>query len=356
MGDNQRVPMSLDDETATSDDSAGGVGQPDLPAAAALTAPPPLPALTPPPLRAALTAAPVRPALTASRTAPAASATPDAVCANAVVMAREAAIDVAGEGHVGEHLELDAEGERLVTHYFRCLSKGYRGWRWAVTVARASRARTATVCEVVLLPGQESVLAPAWLPWSDRIAPGDLGAADQLAYRADDPYLEPGYLATGDEDADRMAIWEFGLGRPRVLSPVGRAELAQRWYGSDRGPTSDEAVHAAAACSTCGYFLPLAGSLRQAFGVCGNEWSPSDARVVSVDHGCGAHSETDLERVAAEALPPPILDETGFEAVVLPPKETPEAETVAPEPVEPEAVVPEPVEPESVEQEPVSAE
>jgi len=270
---------------------------------------------------------------------------------------------------------------RLVTHYFRCLSKGYRGWRWAVTVARASRARTATVCEVVLLPGQESVLAPAWLPWSDRIAPGDLGAADQLAYRADDPYLEPGYLATGDEDADRMAIWEFGLGRPRVLSPFGRAELAQRWYGSDRGPTSDEAVHAAAACSTCGYFLPLAGSLRQVFGVCGNEWSPSDARVVSVDHGCGAHSETDLERVAAEALPPPILDETGFEAVVLPPKQTPEAEAVdpepvvaepveaepaepepvepelvAPEPVGPELVASEPVAPEAVEQEPVSAE
>jgi hypothetical protein len=356
MGDNQRVPMSLDDETATSDDSAGEAGQPDLPAAPALTAPPPLPSLTAPPLRAALTAAPVLPALTASRHVPA-----DAVCATAAVMAREAAIDVAGEGHVGEHLELHAEGERLVTHYFRCLSKGYRGWRWAVTVARASRARTATVCEVVLLPGQESVLAPAWLPWSDRIAPGDLGAADQLAYRADDPYLEPGYLATGDEDADRMAIWEFGLGRPRVLSPFGRAELAQRWYGSDRGPTSDEAVHAAAACSTCGYFLPLAGSLRQVFGVCGNEWSPSDARVVSVDHGCGAHSETDLERVAAEALPPPILDETGFEAVVLPPKQTPEAEAVDPEPVaaepsEAELVASEPVAPEAVEQEPVPAE
>ncbi len=321
MGDNHRVPMSLDDETVTSDDSAVASGQADAPAAAALTAPPPLPALTAPAAQPALVAAPMRPALAAPR-----AVTPDAVCANAASLARQAAIDVAGVDHVGDHLEVQADGERIVTHYFGCLSKGYRGWRWAVTVARASRARTATVCEVVLLPGVESVLAPVWLPWSDRIAPGDLGPADQLAYRPDDPYLEPGYQATDDEDADRLAIWELGLGRPRVLSPLGRTEIAQRWYSSDRGPTSDEAVHAAAACSTCGYFLPLAGNLRLAFGVCGNEWSPSDARVVTVDHGCGAHSETDLERTEVETLPPPILDETGFEAVVLAPKEVTEPE------------------------------
>ncbi|MSY51566.1 MAG: DUF3027 domain-containing protein, partial [Actinobacteria bacterium] len=30
---------------------------------------------------------------------------------------------------------------------------------------------------------------------------------------------------------------------------------------------------------------------RSAFGVCGNEYAPDDARVVSVDHGCGAHSQ-----------------------------------------------------------------
>jgi hypothetical protein len=81
-------------------------------------------------------------------------------------------------------------------------------------------------------------------------------------------------------------------------------------------------VHAAAACSTCGYFLPLAGSLRRAFGVCANEWSSSDGRVVSVDHGCGAHSETDVEPPRPVPLPEPILDETGAEVVVLPPRPT----------------------------------
>ncbi len=293
------------------------------PAPAAITAPPAVPALPAAPVALALDPAPVVTAIAAGTPVP---AKPDGVCAQAVNLARQAAIDVAGKGQVGDHVDLQAEGERVVTHYFTSTARGYRGWRWAVTVTRVPRARSATVSEVVLLPGPESVLAPTWLPWSDRIAPGDLGTADQLPYQADDPNLEPGYTAVDDEDADRLAIWELGLGRVRVLSPEGRLELAQRWYTSDRGPTSDEAVHAAAACSTCGYFLPLAGALRQVFGVCGNEWSPSDARVVSVDHGCGAHSETDIDRIEADPLPPPILDETGYEAVVRLPRTEPPAE------------------------------
>ena len=44
-------------------------------------------------------------------------------------------------------------------------------------------------------------------------------------------------------------------------------------------------------CSTCGFFVPLAGELDRMFGVCANKWSPDDGRVVSLDHGCGEHSE-----------------------------------------------------------------
>ena len=292
MVDNHQVPMSIEDSTDLAPEQADAAAQ--APSAAG-----PDPAEQP----------------SDESAVPA-----DAVCAGAVTLARRAALEVAGPGHVGDHVGTTAEGERLVSHHFDCRTPGYRGWRWAVTLARAPRARTATVCEVVLLPGPTSVLAPAWLPWSDRITPGDLGPADQLAYRVDDPNLEPGYTLTGEEDEDRLGIWELGLGRPRVLSPPGRAELARRWYASDRGPTSDEAVHAQAACSSCGYFLPLAGALRAMFGVCGNEWSPSDARVVSADHGCGAHSETGIDRPPPEHLPPLIIDETGAEAVVLPPR------------------------------------
>lgn len=265
---------------------------------------------------------------------PRAAAEPDAICAAAVELARNAAKEVADPGTVGEHLSVVAEGDRIVTHFFDNEAQGYRGWRWAVTLSRAPRARTATVSEVVLLPGADAVLAPPWVPWSDRIAPGDLGAADALPYRSDDPLLDPGYTVTGAEDADELAVWELGLGRARVLARAGRDAAATRWYLGDRGPTADEAVNATAGCASCGYFLPVAGSLRQVFGVCANEWSPSDGRVVSVDHGCGAHSETDIERVEPPPLPDPILDEIGHETVLI------ERDTIEREPEQPPSDVP----------------
>ena len=257
---------------------------------------------------------------------------PDAVCAAAVDLAREAAAEMAAPDPVGEHLGVTAEGERLVLHTFASTNRGYIGWRWAVSVARAPRSRTPTVCEVVLLPGDGAVLAPAWVPWVDRIAPGDLGAGDELPYRVDDPNLVPGYEAADAEDADRLELWELGLGRKRVLGPEGRGEAARRWYAGKHGPTADIAVQAVAHCASCGYFLPLAGSLRRVFGVCANEWSPSDGSVVSLDHGCGAHSETDVVLPEPEPLPDPILDENGIELVVVDRTVEPLAEVVV-EPV-----------------------
>jgi len=242
---------------------------------------------------------------------------PDAVCAAAEPLARKAATEIADPGTVGEHLTVRADGDRTATHYFTCLAKGYRGWQWAVTVSRAPRSRHATVSEAALLPGPDAVQPPAWLPWAERIAPGDLGPADVLPYRADDPYLEFGYSPLPEDDEDQAIGWELGLGRVRVLSREGRDAAATRWYLGDRGPTADEAVHAAAACASCAYFLPVAGSLRRLFGVCANEWSPSDGRVVSLDHGCGAHSETDVERVEPSPLPELILDETGADSIVI---------------------------------------
>lgn len=259
---------------------------------------------------------------------------PDAALAAAVEQARAAVADLADPAEVGDHEGYEVEGDRVLTHYFTCLSKGYRGWRWAVTLSRAPRARAVTVSEVVLLPGADAILAPTWVPWADRLAPGDLGQTDTLPYRVDDPRLEPGYTATDgsdeDEDADRVALWELGLGRVRVLSPEGRAQAAQRWFDGPNGPTAESALHAP--CQTCGFYLPLAGSLRLAFGVCANEWSPSDGQVVSAAHGCGAHSETDVERTASEPLPSLILDEIGPDAVTFVPRDLTRAqEEKAPE-------------------------
>ncbi|MGL5853554.1 MAG: DUF3027 domain-containing protein, partial [Phycicoccus sp.] len=146
----------------------------------------------------------------------------DPTLADAVDLAREAASSVADGDGVGEHLGLEMVDERLATHYFACLRPSYRGWRWAVSVARVSRSKVVTVCETDLVPGDGALLSPAWMPYASRLAPGDLGPGDLTPYVADDPLLEAGFEATGDEDVDAVAGWELGLGRPRVLSPEGR--------------------------------------------------------------------------------------------------------------------------------------
>ena len=245
------------------------------------------------------------PTLTSKRDA----ARSDAVLLAAVDLARAALEEVAEPGTVGAHSGMEMLGERLAMHWFECLSPGYHGWRWGVSVARVPRAKVATVCETNLLPGPEAVLAPQWLPYADRLAPGDLGPGDVLPRRQDDPNLEAGFEATGDEDVDQLAIVELGLGRPRVLSPEGRDAAATRWYDGESGPKAEIALKATARCSTCGYFVPMAGALRAVFGVCANEWSPSDGRVVSLDHGCGAHSETDVEQPEPTPIGEPIVDE-----------------------------------------------
>ena len=227
------------------------------------------------------------------------AATKDAVLGSAVDLAREVAIDLAEDpSDVGEYLGLVVEGERLVSHRFASAARGYRGWEWTVTVARVPRGRTATVCEAELLPGPDAVLGQAWLPWSERIRPGDIGPGDVLPFKADDPRLEPGWTPTGDPELDDVAIDELALARVRVLSPEGRDEAAERWYRGPHGPTSAGSLASAAACGSCGFLVPLQGSLGTVFGVCANQWSPDDGTVVSVDHGCGAHSETDAETAA----------------------------------------------------------
>ena len=121
----------------------------------------------------------------------------DAATAEAVDLARAAAVETGGADAVGDHqAALVEEGDRIVTHIFECLLPGYADWHWAVTLVRASRAKTPTVNEVVLLPGAAALLAPAWVPWEERIGAGDIGPGMLMATPDNDPRLEPGFAAT----------------------------------------------------------------------------------------------------------------------------------------------------------------
>ncbi|MEW2081486.1 DUF3027 domain-containing protein [Streptomyces sp. NPDC005283] len=286
------------------------------------------------------------------------SRTPDRLCAEAVDLARSAAEEAAAPGVVGEHVSVVSEGDRVVTHFFEAKESGYRGWRWAVTVTRASRAKTVTLDETVLLPGPDSLLAPEWVPWSERLRPGDLGPGDLLPTEAEDLRLEPGF--TGEdvpppnsviaetvppshdlaerveaEDAElterrpidasiangRGAIAsvaeELGMRRARVLSRYGLHVAADRWDESF-GAKTPMAQAAPATCASCGFLVPLAGSLRQAFGICANEFSPADGRVVSLSYGCGAHSEAAVMPKPPKPAPH-VFDSMGTDEFLLRP-------------------------------------
>jgi hypothetical protein len=290
------------------------------------------------------------------------------LCAEAVDLARSAAEEAAFPGVVGEHVTAVADGDRVVTHFFECKEPGYRGWRWAVTVTRASRAKLVTLDETVLLPGPDSLLAPEWVPWSERLRPGDMGPGDLLPTEAEDLRLEPGYNAEESappnsvmasavtpqnlaelveaEDAEltfgaeapeapgapvsvdeaesssgtargtiAAVAEELGMRRARVLSRYGLHAAADRWDESF-GAKTPMAQAAPAPCVSCGFLLPLAGSLRQAFGVCANEFSPADGHVVSLAYGCGGHSEAAVMPPPLRPLPP-VMDSMATDAFPL---------------------------------------
>ncbi|MEU5422013.1 DUF3027 domain-containing protein [Streptomyces sp. NPDC001407] len=280
------------------------------------------------------------------------SRTPDRLCAEAVELARTAAEEAALPGMVGDHVEVAADGDRVVTHYFACLDPGYRGWRWAVTVARASRAKVVTLDETVLLPGPDALLAPEWVPWSERLRPGDMGPGDLLPTEADDLRLEPGWTGEdapppnsalaeemdrlGDaEDADvtvgspaaqavppargsiAAVAEELGMRRARVLSRYGLHSAADRWDDT-HGAKTPMAQAAPASCVSCGFLVRLGGSLGQAFGICANEFGPADGHVVSLSYGCGGHSEAAVMPKAPRPSAP-VIDETLVDPLQLRP-------------------------------------
>jgi hypothetical protein len=236
----------------------------------------------------------------------------DQACIDAADQARAALLEQVPEADVGAHLGYVVEDERVVSHQFACTRAGYRGWRWSVTVARAARQKRVTVDEVVLLPGDDAIVAPGWVPWRERIQPGDLGPGDLLPVEDDDPRLVPGFNAGElevDDDPATAVAGELWLDRRRVLSAEGREQTAQRWYEGSHGPNAPIAESAPATCASCGFLVRLAGPLSRMFGVCANAYANDDGRVVSFDHGCGAHSEARLHRRnQPPPLPEPVLD------------------------------------------------
>jgi hypothetical protein len=134
---------------------------------------------------------------------------PDAFLANAVDTARTALEGITAASDIGQHLGAKSEGDRLVTHLFESRLPGYLGWQWFAVLTRNSRSKVVTVNELGLLPSQDSILAPEWVPWAERVRPEDEQEQEQEAAghgigeaEAGEGEAEPEAPETVDPEAD----------------------------------------------------------------------------------------------------------------------------------------------------------
>lgn len=111
------------------------------------------------------------------------------------VIARAAVAEAAPAGGVGDFIESVSEGEGVTTYLFEAKLKGYLGWRWSVSLFDGDATAEPTISELVLLPGAESLVAPDWVPWSERLADYKALQAELEAQAALD-------AAEADEDSD----------------------------------------------------------------------------------------------------------------------------------------------------------
>ena len=122
---------------------------------------------------------------------------PDVFLAAAVDVARAAIEGIAPAEQIGQHLAAKSEGDRLVTHLFESKLPGYGGWQWYAVLTRNSRSKAVTVDELGLLPSEDSILAPEWIPWAERVRPGDEQGDEELSAAASAASRQ----GAGDDDA-----------------------------------------------------------------------------------------------------------------------------------------------------------
>jgi hypothetical protein len=95
-------------------------------------------------------------------------------------LAEKAARETAPANGVGKFLGVTTEDRETTSYRFESKLTGYVGWEWNVVIFQGKKSDDATVSEVVLLPGKESIVAPSWVPWADRRAELEKSKAESL--------------------------------------------------------------------------------------------------------------------------------------------------------------------------------
>lgn len=99
--------------------------------------------------------------------------------------------EITPESTIGEPAGYSVEDDGVVSLRFANRLAGYPGWFWTVSLARVADAEP-TVLEVELLPGDDALLAPEWVPWAVRLS----------EYQAAQAALAEAADAAGEESED----------------------------------------------------------------------------------------------------------------------------------------------------------
>ena len=94
-----------------------------------------------------------------------------------IVLARNALFEITSADTIGGPIGAVDEGEGTISIFFAADMVGYPGWRWTVSIAHVDGG--STVLETELMPGDDALLAPEWIPWLDRMT--DYRAAQDAA-------------------------------------------------------------------------------------------------------------------------------------------------------------------------------
>jgi Protein of unknown function (DUF3027) len=111
-----------------------------------------------------------------------------------------ALLEVTPPATVGDFVSETDEGDYVVSYRFATTMSGYPGWNWTVAVAHLPD-EGPTIVESELLPAEGALLAPDWVPWSERM---DDYRAAQLALG------EAATESDEDDDDDDDDDEEFG--------------------------------------------------------------------------------------------------------------------------------------------------
>lgn len=105
-------------------------------------------------------------------------------------LARTALLEITPATTVGTYAGQIDEGDGAVSVLFDSAMPGYPDWKWTVSIATVE-GEEPTVLEAELMPGEGALLAPDWVPWSDRLAEykaaqGNVGSLDENDHESGD--------------------------------------------------------------------------------------------------------------------------------------------------------------------------